>query len=391
MKKAILIMAGMLTGGSLCWGLGYNNTFTLVNSIGFSWTDNYNQMKTNKNSTGIITEAPDMSVNVNRENTYISLHYRPSFLWFTSSEVTRRQTVQHELDASLNQFFSPRLSLSANETFRRGVQPELLDRNNALVLPDTSYMENTVNGTLGIQLRKSTRLDASGRYYIMRYDEESVATNSNYNIISAGLNLRQEVSAATTLSGNLNYDNTSYRQLNARSASTVSVGAGADHTFGTRLIGNLTGGLQMKQFEASISGQNSPYGGFSLTYLFDPRLRLTAGANYSLWEADLAPYASQERLTAYASIGWDISSRVNCSFSGGMTRGKYLSDQVYITSTGPTTFGGVDTMYQMSARLAYQINRYNWVDVSYGHSTAVSDLRPDFDVNAYSVGWRVSF
>jgi len=390
MKKAILIMAGMLFGGSLCWGLGNDNAIVLNNNLSFSWNDNYYQVETNKTSTGIISESPEVVANLNRGNTYIALRYRPSFSWYTDSAV-RNHSVQHELDASLHHFFSQRLSLSANETFRRGINPELLDRNNALVSPDFSFVENTVNGAVGIQLRQATRLDVSGRYYIMRYDEEAVSTNQNYNIATVGLSLRQEMSKATTLSGNLSYDNTSYRQLNARSSSTVSIGAGVDHSFGARLLGSFSGGYQLKDFEASISGQNSPYGNFSFTYLFDPRLRLTAGASYSLWEADLVPYTSQERLTGYFALGYDITPRISFNLSGGVTRGKYNAEQVYTTTVSPTTLGGTDNIYQAGARLSYQVNRHNWLDVSYNHSTGSSDIRSDFDVNTYSAGWRVSY
>ncbi|MCX7009796.1 MAG: outer membrane beta-barrel protein [Kiritimatiellaeota bacterium] len=228
-------------------------------------------------------------------------------------------------------------------------------------------------------------------YYVLHYDEESLATNQNYNIATVGLNLRQDISKATTLSGSFSYDNTSYRQLNARSSSTVSIGAGVDHSFGARLLGSLNGGYQLKAFEASISGQNSPYGNLSFTYLFDPRLRLTAGASYSLWEADLLPYANQERFTGYFALGYDISPRISFSLSGGVTRGKYNAEQVYTTPVGPTTLGGVDNIYQVGSRLSYQVNRHNWLDVSYSHSTGASDIRPDFDVNTYAVGWRVSY
>ncbi len=392
MKKTVLILSAMLMGSGLSWGLGKDNLITLNNTLRLAWNDNYYQATSNKTSTGMITEQPEIMINLNRENTFLGLRYRPSFVWFTESSVSRRQTVQHELDASLSHTFSPRFSVSVVETFRRGVQPELQDRNNALILPDQSYMENTVNGTLGIQLRQSTRLDASGRFYIMRYDNEAVSTNTDYNIASAGLTLRQEVSKATTISGSLNYDNTSYRQLSARSANTFSIGGGVDHTFGPRLLGSLSGGYQLKSFElASISGQNSPYGNFSLTYLFNPRLRFTAGASYSLWEADIQPYASQERLSSYASLGYDLSTRVAVYLSGGITRGKYLSEQTYTPSGDSTAQGGNDTIYQGSLRASYMIDRHNFLEATYQYTKAASDVRADFAANLFDLGWRLSF
>lgn len=389
MKKAILVVAGMLAYSGISWGLGDNNTVVLNNTVGFAWNDNYTQLASNKVSTGIISESPEVVLNLVSQNTYFGFRYRPSLLWFTSDEVQRRQTVQHELNASLNQFFSQRLSLMLNETLRRGVQPEILDRNNALIAPDASFIENTVNGVLGVQLRSSTRLDLSGRYYIMKYDDTGIASN-DYNIATAGVSLRQDVSKATTVSGNFNYDSTSYSRVDARSSSTASIGVGVDHSFNPRLLGSASGGYQLRSFDASfISGQNSPYGNLSVTYIFDPRLRLTVGANYSLWEANITPYASQERLTGYLALGYDITSRIQISLTGGLTRGKYNAEQVYNDST--TAVGGTDNLYQAAARVAYQINRHNWVDASYGYNRGVSDFRSDFDVNSFNVSWRLSY
>lgn len=404
MNKSMLVVACSVLAGVGAWGLGSDNLVSLNNSVRLQWNDNYYQSPTNKTSTGIISDSPEIMANINRENTYIGLHYRPSFLWYLNSDIDRRTSVQHELDANWNQTVSPRITLSVSEALRRGVEPQLLDRNNALVFPDQSYFENTLNGTLGIQLRESTRLDASGRYYYLHYDDETVATNSNYSIASAGLALRQELSKATTVSGSVNYDRVAYRAFSVRSAETVSLGVGVDHAFGPRLLSSLSGGYQIKSFDlSSISGQDSPYGNFSLTYLFDPRLRLTAGASYSLWEADIQNYASQERLTGYASLGYDISARLNFYASGGVTRGKYNADQSVLQGpviieganqtsvTGVSVIDGVDTIYQFSARLSYQINRNNWVDIGYAYTTLTSDLRPNFDQNTYDVSWRISY
>jgi opacity protein-like surface antigen len=397
-------MAGVVLTSGLSWGLGSDNLITLNNSLRLSWNDNYYQAPTNKTATAAITESPDIMVNINRETTFIGLHYRPSFIWYSNPSIERRHTVQHELDANLNQTISSRMTLSVSEALRRGIQPEMLDRNNALTFPDQSYIENTLNGNMGIQLRESTRLDLSGSYYILHYDTEAIATNSNYNILSAGLALRQEISKATTVSGLLNYNSTSYRQAQVRSANMVSLGGGVDHSFGPRLLGSISGGYQLKSFElASIDGQNSPYGNFSLTYLFNPRMRFTAGGSYSLWEADITNYASQERLSTFASLGYDITARLSLYASGGITRGKYSANQAAIPGavvieganqtslTGETVMDGVDTIYQFSARLSYQLNRHNWIDLGYAHTTASSELRPDFDQNLYDVGWRISF
>lgn len=405
MKTIKVVVAGVVLATGTSWGIGADNLFTVNNTIQLQWNDNYYQAPTNKTSTGIISEQPEITANYNRETTYIGVHYRPSFLWYLNSSIERQQTVQHELDANWNQTISSRLTLSLGETLRRGVSPEMLDRNNALVFPDQSYLENTLNGTAGIQLRESTRLDASGRYYLMRYDNITLATNQDYSMASGGLALRQDLSKSTTVSGSFNYDQVAYRAFSVRSSQTISIGGGVDHSFGPRLLGSLSGGYQLKSFDlTSINGQNSPYGNFSLTYLFDPRLRLSAGANYSLWEADISNYASQERLSAYASMGYDMTARINLYASGGVTRGQYHADQAVIQgpvqplvdvnqtfATGQAPIDGVDTIYQFSARLSYQLDRHNSLNCGYGYTTVISALRSEFSQNTYDVSWRVTF
>lgn len=406
MKKNVAILTFFTLGSGACWGLGANNNIQLNNALRFSWNDNYYQATSNKTSTGAIIEQPEILANYDRETTYLGLRYRPSFTWYTSSDV-RQETLQHELDANWRQTLSPRFSFTLADTFRKADQPELSDRNNQLIYPDQSYVENSISGSIGIQLRQSTRLDISGRYYLLNYDDKVVATNNNYDISSVGLTLRQELTKSTSIFGLLNYDTTTYHDLGAfmvRNATTTSIGAGVDQIFNPQLIGSISGGMQIKSFElSSVNGQNSPYGNVSLTYLINPRLRLTAGGGYSLWEAQIQPYASQERLTAFGSVGYDITSRISFYISGGITRGEYLAEQAasqgdisiaganQTSVTGQTVIDGADTIYQASARLNYQINRHNWIEAGYGYTTLTSDLRPEFDKNVVDVGWRMSF
>ena len=406
MKRKVWILAALLWGsGSWCLCQGGDTMIQLNNTVTFGYDDNYYQSKTNKTSTFALVEQPELLASINRENTYFGLRYDPSFTWYSSTNIQRRYTFQHAFDANWNQTLSPRLNFTLAEIFRAAQQPELLDRNNAMVFPNQSYIENSLNGTLGIQLRESLRLDFSGRAYLLDYSEKDVGTNANYTIYSGGAALRQEFGKATAVSLSFNDDNTIYKDANIRGANTASAGVGIDHTFNPRLLGSIGGGWQLKSFQLdSINGQNSPYWNFSLTYIFDPRLRLTAGAGYSLWEADVGNYASQERLSGFASLAYDMSARLSLYLSGGVTHGTYLADQVAIPGnvimgganqtsvTGQTAeYGGVDVIYQASVRLSYQINRHNWVDANYGYTTLNSDLRPDFDRNTYSVDWRISF
>ena len=399
MKKYALMVMMLIVAGGVAKGLGVNNTVVVGNTFGFSWNDNYYQSASNKTATATITDSPEISANYSREGGYYGLNYKPEFVWFSNGDISRRQTLQHSLDVNMNQAFAKRFNLNLTETLRRGVMPELMDRNNVLINPDQSYLENTFGGALGIQLREKTLLNFSGRYYVVNYDEEAVATNSNYNIVSSGLSLRQVISSQTTVNGVINYDQANYRAATARSAATLSLGGGIEHSLGARLLTTLNAGYQLKSFDlTSINGQNSPYGNASITYIFDPRLRFTGGLGYSLWEADIQSYASQVRVTAYGSASYDVSSRCTLVLSGNATRGNYHADQAVVLPTvGETSAGGAqavdgtDTMYSISTSLSYQFLRHNWFTLNYAHNKVDSDLRQKFDVNMFGCSWRISY
>ena len=408
MKTTLAVLGALLVGAGSSLGLGANNNLQLNNTVTFGYDDNFYDAQTNKTRTAEFTEQPEIVASSTRENSYLALRYSPSYEYFFNPEILERQTLSHELDATWNQTLSPRLSFTLQEIFRRGIQPELLDRNNALVFPDESYYENTVNGAVSIKLAPSTRLDLSGRYYLFYYDNSLVGSNADYNIVSEGVTLTQDLSKDTSVFGSVNDDNTTYRLANVRGANTVSAGLGLNQAFGARVLGTISGGYQFKSFQlASINGQNSPNGNASLTYLFSPRLRLTAGGGYSLWEANIEPYASQVRTSGFANLAYDISTRFSFYLTGGITRGKYMADQAATVNgqgnevvmegnmpvllTGQSVINGIDTLYQASARLSYQVSRHYWVDLNYSYTDVISELRPEFDKNIYSADWRISF
>ena len=387
---SFLAILGLTAGVSL--GLGSKNNLQINNNLRLEYDDNVYQANSNKIASFKVVDQVEFQFNLNRESTFLGLRYRPSFIWWENREAARTDALQHEADVVFNQVFSPRLSLSVSDNFRRGLQPELLDRNNARIQENQDFIANTLNGTLDIALSQKTRLDVAGRYYLLEYDNESL-TNSNYRVATGGLTLRHQLSGLTTISGDARYENVSYGGID-RDTQSMYLGAGVERTFSARLLGSLSGGLQAKTFSASgLDSKNSPYGNISLTYLPTALLRFTLGAGYSLYETDIFPYANQERLTGYASLGYDITARLAFYLSGAVTQGKY--NQKYIVQNGATSaaqdINGTDTILQASARASYRLNRSNWLGAGYGYTSLTSDLREEFTRNQYDVNWTIQF
>jgi len=392
-QAAAGVALGVLAAG-VSLGQGGKSHWQVNNNLRLEYDDNVYQAHTNKTASLKILDQLEGIYNLNLNNTFLSVRYRPTFTWWENREAARTDFLQHEASVVLNQVFSRRLSLSLMDTFNHALQPELLDRNNARVQENQDFNANSANGTLTLALSQQTFLDVAGRYYLLNYNND-VLSNLNYRVWTGGLSLRHQLSGMTTISADGRYEDTSYSGIN-RGAQSVFLGAGIEKTFTARLLGSLNGGVQAKTFNAGgLASKNAPYGNVSLTYLPTALIRCTVGAGYSLYETDIYPYANQERLTGFASVAYDITSRLSLYLSGALTRGQY--NEKYIVSGGPVVtntieeINGSDLILQTSARLTYRLNRSNWLGIGYGYTALTSDLREDFDRNQYDVNWTTQF
>jgi hypothetical protein len=151
-----------------------------------------------------------------------------------------------------------------------------------------------------------------------------------------------------------------------------------------------------KDFSDTYSGDNnSPYGELSATYLPSPATRITLGASYTLLETDVEPYANQERLRAYLSLAYDLTARLSWYLSGSFAHGEYSSDDLPKGTIDGVPIkdlfadGGDDTI-QVSTRVTFQLNRYNWLEAGYQFTDLDSDVRSNFNRNRINVGWKIS-
>ncbi|MFH0878945.1 MAG: outer membrane beta-barrel protein [Lentisphaerota bacterium] len=332
-----------------------------------------------------VIEEVDFLVNLNLENTYISLRYRPQFVWWENREPDKTD-FNNDLDFVLNHDFSPRLSLSLMDTLRRGELPELQE-GNILVREEDDFYYNSANGTLSYLFRPTTKLEVAGRYILLKYDDAVTADNENYNTYVGGLTLRHSLQAKTTILGDLRYEFTDYDGLD-RGSKNIYAGAGVEQTFNPSLIGNLRGGWQQKKFNMDDLGtENSPYGDLSLTILPSPATRITLGASYMLYQANVYPYADQKQLQAYCSLAYDITAKIAWYLSGGYTLSDYSQD--YAAADKLISPDGKENIYQASTRLTYKINRNNWLEAGYQFVDFDSDLRVSYKRNRVDVGWKI--
>ena len=335
-----------------------------------------------------IIEELEMLVNLNLQRTYLGLRYRPSFIWYSDRDDDDTDFL-HDVDLNFVQKITPALVLSISDTLRASQLPELQDENYVVRAKDDNYY-NSALATLSYNVRPETRLDLSGRYILLRYTEDA-NENDNYYSAVGGLTLRQQLASRTTLMGDLRYQTVVYDEAEEaynRDANSVFGGLGVEQTFNPKLLGSLRAGVEQRMYDNDAADDNTqPYGELSMTFLPTPATRITGAASYSIYESDVATYLSQNRTYLSLSFAHDFTTKLNFYLSGAYSLNQYEAD--YALETGAVDAD--ENSFLLSARLAYRINRINWLEVGYQFIKLDSDLvnRESYDRNRFDIGWKI--
>ena len=335
-----------------------------------------------------IIEEIEVLVNLNMERTYLGIRYRPSLIWYSDRD-DEDVDFLHDLDFNFIHNFTPTLTLSVSDTLRYSQMPELQDENFVVRQNDDNFMNNLV-GTLSYKLRPETRIDLSGRHVLLRYDDK-VNEDNNYYSVVGGLTVRQQLASLTSLMADFRYKTLTYDEAKPdsnRDASSVFAGLGLEQTFNPKLLGSLRAGVENRTYDDDAFDDNTqPYAELSMTYLPSPATRITGAASYSIYESDVALYMSQDRAYLSLSVAHDFTAKLSFYVSGAYSLNQYEADYALV----PGLQDGEEKSYLLSARLAYRVNRINWLEAGWQFVKLDSDIlnRVSYDRNRFDVGWKI--
>ncbi len=394
----LFIVAGLLLAwlAPMVWAASAESPIHMNNRIRLGYDDNVYQVDDNS-ATGLdkkdsfrVIEEIEMLVNLNMERTYLGLRYRPSVIWYSDRDEDDTDFL-NDLDLNFTHNFSPVLSLSLSDTLRASQLPELQDENYIVREKDDNYY-NSALATLSYNLRPETRLDLSGRYITLIYNSDSPAKdNGDYYSVVGGLTLRQQMASRTTLMGDLRYQTLTYNEAdeaNNRDATTMFAGLGAEQTFSPQLLGSLRAGVESRSYDDEAFDDNTqPYGELSMTFLPSPATRITGAASYSIYESDVDRYLSQNRTYLSLSLAHDITAKLNFYISGAYSLNAYEADY----ALDETLTDADENAYLVSMRLAYRVNRINWIEAGWQYVMLDSEVlnRESYERNRFDIGWKI--
>ncbi|NCA82514.1 MAG: hypothetical protein EOM72_07165 [Opitutae bacterium] len=337
-----------------------------------------------------VIEEIELLVNLNLERTYLGLRYRPSLIWYDKREPSSTDFL-NDLDVNFIHNFSPSLALSLSDTLRSGELPELQDGNYIVREKDDNYY-NSAMATLSYSLRPETRVDLSGRYITLVYDSDSPAKDNNdYYSVVGGLTLRQQLASRTTVMGDLRFQTLTYNEANVdnnRDAETVFAGVGLEQTFSPQMLGSLRSGVESRAYDNALYNDNTaPYVEASMTFLPTPATRITGAASYTIYESDVDRYLSQNRTYLSLSAAHDFSAKLSFYVSGAYTLNAYEQDYALDEGLGDAD----EKSFLLSARLAYRVNRINWLEAGWQYVQLDSDVtnRESYQRNRFDIGWKI--
>lgn len=374
--------------------------YQIHNRLRLEYDDNIYESGRDETSSFKVIEEIEFLVNLNLENTFASIRYKPSFVWWENRSEDSTD-FHHDVDLIFNQRFTPRVSLDVKNTFRYAQQPNVIE-SGAVVRERSDFLYNALVGTVLYRVSPVGRLEVSGRYNLLRYDESRVADVEDYDMYVAGLTYRHTLVPETALKADVRFETIDYDQID-RGSDAYQIGFGVEHMFSPNLLGNLRAGYMAKDYnDETVSSDSAPYFDGNLTFVPSPDTRVTLGMGYSMLESDIFPYANQERFRVFGGVAHDVTPRLSVNLIGSFARSNY--DAADIVPSGiierfevpeelladflAQVDDGKEEFIQLSARVTYRVNRSNWLEAGWQFTDLSSDLRENLDRNRINIGWK---
>jgi len=384
--KNTLFASALLASALAAFAAEGTGPFHVANRLRFEYDSNVYQTAEEEKDSFNVYEEIELALDLVGENAFLGLKYRPNIICYTAREDDKTD-LYHDLDVNFSLRLAPAVTLGASDHLRAGQLPAVED-DDYRVRSDDDNIYNSLLGTLAIQMLPSTRLDLSGRYRLLKYNDDG-HDSDNYHAWVAGASVRHVLNSLTTLAADFRYQDFTYNDApeeSARDNTTIYAGGAIEETFSPSLLGSLRAGASFRSFELDeYDDDTSPYVDVSLTLLPSPRTRLTANVGYAIAESEVSSYMTENRLNASLHFAHDFTAKLSLYASAGYELNAYDEDYRLDKTE---ELDDRDSTYYASARLSFQVVRNNWLELGYQFTGIDSELRTEYDRHRVNVGWR---
>lgn len=205
------------------------------------------------------------------------------------------------------------------------------------------------------------------------------------------LGLRYQWTPTTVVSGNYQFGDFNYSDVNSRDGRAHYGFLGIDQSFTARLVGSVRiGGQMMDWSNVSGAGRGSasnPYVDASLTYTYSDSSTAQLGIRHGRNATDVLTALDQQSTMLYGSVNHQITGALRGTLSGQFQNAEFVG-----ISKGDPVDGLSETLASVGLTLNYRINAFLSAETSYFFDRLSSDIvLRDFTRNRVFLGFRAVY
>jgi len=338
--------------------------------------------------------TPGVRFSVPLEQTTLSAGYTYGLRYF-ADRPGRSYDQFHLADAQVNHRFSDNYSVAVADRFADAQEPaQALGSPGApgsqLLRAEGNNINNIASVDFTAQLTPlwSAVLGYRNSYFNYNADQFQ-GLNRIENMPSLGL--RYQWTPTTVVSGNYQFGDFNYSDVNSRDGRAHYGFLGIDQSFTARLVGSVRiGGQMMDWSNVSGAGRGSasnPYVDASLTYTYSDSSTAQLGIRHGRNATDLLTALDQQSTMLYGSVNHQITGALRGTLSGQFQNAEFVG-----ISRGDAVDGLSETLASVGLTLNYRINAFLSAETSYFFDRLSSDIvLRDFTRNRVFLGFRAVY
>jgi hypothetical protein len=285
--------------------------------------------------------------------------------------------------------FSPRLNGSLSETFRFGIEPELVEIVAGVPLVTRrrgDYTYNNLDGNLGYNLTPRWVVNLGASWDRWRYAEVSEAAVNDHDDYGMTISAINALDPRSSVGANYQLSIADYSSATAsdtRGSLTHTLYLSYIRRFNPRLSLQIGPGFQVQQL--SEGGDNiAPWVNMVVSYVAGARSLATFGFSYYLSSTDISSYRSAANAVMYLNTRYQLTPKAQLGMDFSYVITTYQSP-------GLTFTGGLVEQQEDSWRInfngGYNFKPWVGINASYEFSQVISDFTSrNFERNRLSLG-----
>lgn len=336
-----------------------------------------------------------LDLNMDWDVDMLDIYYAPAYRYRSDPSYLQNDTeLQHDLGI-IGRRDLGNVDLRLNESFNYTDDPSV-QQSGSTLRRDSSYAMNNFMAGVRVLMTEVSDVDLSVRNMIKRYDDEARALESDEDSTGAELSMWRRMEA--TLAGYImagmdvfDYDHTA----GDRGFDDVYAGIGLEKSFSRDLKGGVRAGYKSISYnDSTIEDDSSPFIQGTLVTEMTAVSRVTGAIGYTLRDADVYPFSSQEATSFSVQWDWDTTPLLGIGVYVLYAIGNYDAATVPESIDATTAVvDGDERTFVMQGQVNYKINEMTSVMLSQRFEDVDADITgaTSFSRNATRLGLSRQF